>query len=432
MQSRFRIVAGVVVASLLAATTTATVPASAATGPVFAYGGSAGGTKITAIGTTISSSATAQSTLFGFQPGTASNKIASVNVSGLASVGAVNTDVTAGALGDGFTITSHSRTANISLLNGAITVQAVDTTSTAAAAHGVTSSADTNTRLLGLVIGGKSYPVDVPKNTGITIPGVATVLLNYSDRSSDGNAVITYGGGLIVTLLSPQGGIAAGAEIVLNPTFADVQPATPDNPGAPSLGGMGYGAYAYAHVGDAVQAETGRIGNVAMPLASTDGKTLNNHLANVNINSLISASTVDTDVTGVTTAAYARSTVTNKIAGLSLFNQLLFGGLITATAIGTTADVEMVGDQFTNQGSLQFVNLRIAGQAIPIDVAPNTQIHVANLGTVTINEQKSVAVPGVAHAFQVVGLHIVLDTAGYGLPVGAEVELGVSQAIIWR
>jgi hypothetical protein len=429
VKSKLRIFVVGVVAAMAA---TAAVPAGAATGPVFAYGGSAGGTKITAVGTTISSSATAQSTLFGFQPGASSNKIASVNVSGLANVGAINTDVTASALDDGFKISSHSRTANVSLLNGAITVQAVDTTSTASASHGTTTAGDTNTQLLGLVIGGKSYPVDVPKNTGVTIPGVATVLLNYSATSIEGRSVITYGGGLIVTLLAPQGSIAAGAEIVLNPTFADVQPATPDNPNAPSLGGMGYGAYAYAHVGDAVQAETGRIGNVAMPLAGTLGKTLNNHVANVNINSLLSASTVDTDVTGVTTASYARSTVTNKIAGLSLFNQLLFGGLISATAIGTTADVEMVGDQFKTTGSLQFVNLRIAGQQIPIDVAPNTKMHVANLGTVTINEQQQVAYAGFAHAFQVVGLHIVLDTAGYGLPVGAEVEIGVSQAIIWR
>lgn len=429
MKSKLRVLIVGVVAALAAATA---VPAGAATGPVFAFGGSAGGTKITAIGTTISSSATAQSTLFGFTPGTATNKIASVNAAPLATVGAVNTDVTAVGLDDGYKITSHARVADVSLLNGAIKVQAVDSTSMASASHGTTSAGDTNTQLLGLVIAGKQYPVDVPKNTGVTIPGVATVLLNYSETSIDGHSVITYGGGILVTLLSTQNGIAAGAEILVNPTFADIQPATPDNPNAPSLGGMGYGAYAYAHVGDAVQAETGRIANVAMPLAGTLGKTLNNHVASVNINSLLSASTVDTDVTGVTTASYARSTVTNKIAGLSLFNQLLFGGLISATAIGTTADVEMVGDQFTTTGSLQFVNLRIAGKDIPVDVAPNTSIHVANLGTVTINEQKQVAVAGFAHAFQVIGLHVVLDTAGYGLPVGAEVEIGVSQAIIWR
>jgi hypothetical protein len=81
---------------------------------------------------------------------------------------------------------------------------------------------------------------------------------------------------------------------------------------------------------------------------------------------------------------------------------------------------------------LQFLNLRIGGKSIPVDVAPNTSIHVANLGTVTINKQDVVAVNGWVHAFQVVGLDIVLDTVGYGLPVGAEVQVGVSQALIWR
>jgi hypothetical protein len=36
------------------------------------------------------------------------------------------------------------------------------------------------------------------------------------------------------------------------------------------------------------------------------------------------------------------------------------------------------------------------------------------------------------HGYEVTGLHIVLDTAGYGLPVGADVKLGLSQAIVWR
>jgi len=306
----------------------------------------------------------------------------------------------------------------------------VDTTSTASSSHGVAPSGGTDSQLVGLVINGKQYPVSVARNTGVTIPGVATVLINASNTVVDGRTVVSFGSGLQVTLLSQQGGVAAGAEILLNPTFATVQPA-PENPNAPSLGGVGYGAYAQARAGDQVQAETGRLAYYAVPLAGTNGETFNNHVASANVGSLFNLGAIDTDVTGVTTEKYAKVSVVDKLANVNVFQQLL-GGLISATAFGTNAQVEMVDGTFTMNAGLQFVNLRIAGKAIPVDVAPNTTIHVANLGNVTINKQDTVAVPGWAHAIQVVGLDIVLDTAGYGLPVGAEVQVGVSQALIWR
>jgi hypothetical protein len=286
--------------------------------------------------------------------------------------------------------------------------------------------------LLGLVINGKQYPVDVPQNTGVTIPGVASVVINQSQVFVKNNTVVTMGGGLVVTLLSPQGGAAAGAVIIVNPTFIVVEPANPDNPDAPSLGGTAFGLYAESHAGDTVKAETGRLANFDVPTAGTDGQVFNNHLASANVGSLISSGAMDSDVFGVSTAKYAKVTTANKIAYLNLFNRLLFGGLIQATAIGTNAHVEMINGQWKMGGGLQFVNLRIAGKEISADVGPNTTIHVANLGTVTINEQRSAAIDGFAHGFEVTALHIVLDTAGYGLPVGADVKLGLSQAIVWR
>lgn len=429
MQSRIRIFVGAVAASLFIVTTA--LPAVAVNAQ-FAYAGYAGGTQISAVGTTITSSATAQAALYGMVPGQNTNKAASVSAQPLANVGAINSDVTGVAQDDGFKVTSHVRTADVSLLNGAIRVQAVDTTSTASASHGGPVAGDSNTRLLGLVINGKEYPADVPQNTGITIPGIATVMVNAAQTAVKGNAVVTRGGGLVVTLLSAQGGAAAGAVIIVNPTFILVEPANPDNPDAPSLGGGALSLYAESHAGDTVKAETGRLANYDVPIAGTDGQVFNNHLANANVGSLLSSGALDSDVFGISTAKYAKVTADNKIAYLNLFNRLLFGGLIQATAIGTDAHVEMIGDTWQMGGSLQFVNLRIAGKEIPVDVAPNTSIHVANLGTVTINEQRSASIPGFLHGFQVTALHIVLDTAGYGLPVGADVQLGVSQAIVWR
>ena len=424
MKPKFRILA-VGVVSVLAASTAA-VPAQAAF-PDYNYGGSAGGTQITAVGTTISSSATAQSTLFGFYPGQSTNKVASVQAGALASVGAVNTDVTATSQGNGYQLVSHARTADVSLLGGAIQVQAVDTTSTASADDAHAATGETRTQLLGLTISGKTYPVDVAPNTGVNIPGVASVTINAQNTVVSGKTVITRGAGLIVTLLAPRGGAAPGAVIMLNPTFSVIQPAHPDNPNAPSLGGTAYTAWVQAHATTQVKGETGRLAQVFQPAAGTSGQTLNNHVAATNVPTVLNVGVMDSYVTGVTTEAYAKSETLTRTARLSLF-----GGLIQSGAIGSTSKVEMVNGQYTETGSFQFLNLKIAGQAIPVDVGPNTSIHVANLGTVTINEQKSVAIDGFLHGYQVIGLHITLDTARAGLPVGAEVQVATSQALIWR
>jgi hypothetical protein len=413
------------VVSVLAASTAA-VPATAAN-PDYAYGGTAGGTQITAVGTTISSSATAQSALFGFQPGESTNKVASVYAGGLAQVGAVTTDVTAVPQGNGFKLTSHARTAGVSLLGGLIKIQAVDTTSTASVDDANPAAASTTTKFLGLKIAGKTYPIDVGPNTGVNIPGVASVTINAQRTAIDGKTAVTTGAGLIVTLLAPKGGAAAGAVIMLNPTFADVQPAHPENPDAPSLGGAAYSAYVEAHATEHIKAETGRLAQVTQPLAGTSGQTLNNHVAKAYVAGVLNVGVMDSYTTGVTTGEYAKSLQVTKTGRINLF-----GGLIQVGAIGSTSQAEMVGDTFTQTGSLQFVNLKIAGQTIPIDVGPNTSIHIANLGTVTINEQKSVAVDGFVHGFQTIGLHITLDTAKAGLPIGAEVQIATSQALIWR
>lgn len=402
------------------------VSATAAT-PTYAFALTAGGTQITAVGTTISSSATAQSTLFGVKPGTSTNKVASVYAAGLASIGAVNTDVTATAVGNGLDLTSHARTANVSLLSGVIKIQAIDTTSSVTADDNNATSAHTTTQLLGLVIAGKKYPINVAPNTSVTIPGVASVTINADRSAINGKTAGTTGAGLVVTLLAARAGAAAGASIVINPTFAAIQPVSPDNAGAPSVGGNAFAAYVQAHATDQVKAETGRLPWVNMPLAGTNGQTVTNHIAKVSVPGVLNLGALDASATGITTASYAKSETSTKIAGLNLFS-----GLITATAIGSTSTAEMIDNSFTENGSLQFINLKIAGKAIPINVGPNTTIKVAHLGTVTLNEQTSVAIDGRIHGFQVTGLHILLDTARAGLPIGAEVQVATSQALIWR
>lgn len=427
MKFRFKSAAAAALVLLVSSTF---VPAQAAEDDTYGFQAFAGGTKITAVGTTVSSDLTAESSIAGQQPMSRDNKVASVNVFNLAYVGAVQTATTAVQEGAGFAVTSTARTANVNLLNGLIKVKAIETVATATSDGTSTPTADVHTRFVDLNIAGKSYPIDLPDNTGITIPGVASVRLNTEISGVKDDSALAMGTGLTVTLLKARGNIAAGAEIQLNPVFAYAFPTKRGN-GA-QLGGAGFGAYVNADVADGeVNASTGILGGKPMPAAGTGGETLSNTTARVNVPGILNVGAIESTVTGISSAAISDALVTSKLASVKVFPSLL-GAVISADAIGSTSHARVTTDSAGVDGTFQFVNLRIAGKAIPIDVPPNTTIDVAGLGKVTLNEHTSVEVPGFVHGYQVIGLHVVLDTARAGLPIGAEIQIGTSQAIVWQ
>jgi hypothetical protein len=413
---------------VLAASVAAPLPATGATGQ-YAYFGATGGTQIEAVGTTISSSMTAMSQVGGVvSPSTTTNDVASVRAASLASVGAVKTSETATAAGDGWKLVGHARTADVNLLNGLIRIQAVDTVTTSQFDTAGGAVGSSNTQFLGLTIAGKTYPVDIGRNTTVSVPGVATIVLNYQSVGTSEDGVATQGAGLVVTLLKAQGTAAIGSTIILNPSYGLIQRASA--PGGRSLGGYAYGSYVLSHVGDQVQAESGRTAFEVLPLSGTNGLTLENHTARVSLQGVLNATAIASTAEGVSSPALNESKMATRAANVNLFPSLL-GAVVHADAIGSNASVVQQNGTTTMSGGTQFVNLRVGGQAIPVDVGPNTTIHIANLGNVTINEHTDYDIPGFVHLKQVIALHVVLDTARAGLPVGAEIQIGVSQATVW-
>lgn len=398
--------------------------ANAATA-TFAYGSYAGGTKIEALGTTITSDLTAQSAASGVAAQSSTNNLAKVNVASLVSVGAITTDVTGSSFGDGTQVVAHAKTVGVSLLNGLIKADVIETTARTSASSTSSPDASSNTTVLGLVIAGKKYPVNLPPNTTIGIPGIATVTINATATSKTKDGSIVVGDGVLVTLLKARGAAAAGATIAVNPVLAMESRAAAAKDGRP-VAGRSYGTYVYAHVGDAVKAESGRTAPIGVGAIGTEGKTITNATARVRLPWVLDVAAVHTSGEGIQSPVLSEVTQTAGVASLNLFS-----GLITAKAIGAKAFTQRTGaGTTTNEGSLEFINLRIAGKAIPIDVSPNTSINVANLGRVTINEQTPTVV-GNQVGMKVIGLHIVLDTARAGLPVGAEIEVAVAQTLIY-
>jgi hypothetical protein len=427
MQRRHRgVVAAVAALTALATVVAAPSPASAHRGhhshqrdstSKYFYIGHAGGTQIRALGTSIRSDLTAASSVEGYSfPAHDGNRAAGVNVaSGLVKVGAVTTwadAVPAGA--DGTRTITGARTADVSLLGGLVRADAVETVTTATKTpDGVSSTS--STKFIGLTIAGQEYPVNLPKDFSITIPGVAAIVANSSNAYTVGGGTYITGFGLYVGLLKPFGNVPAAATVLLNPTQSIVVPAPP--PAAPQIGGIGYSSNIKATVGPALDVDAGPSAFVATPPGGTGGETVQNATAEVDVPSVLHVAVAKSTTTGRTIPDHGKVKVGNRLAGLDVLD-----GLITADAV--TADVTVRKKKskkvFTTMTS-QLVNLTVAGNAIPVGIPANTTIDLAGVGTLVLNEQVRKKWGGYVRA-----LHLTLSTAQYGLPVGAEIEIGVA------
>ena len=390
-------------------------PRKNATSPYF-YIGHAGGTQVQAFGTSIRSDLTSMSGVEGYTfPAHDDNRAAGVNVgSGLVKVGTVTTWADAVEVPHGTRTITGARTADLSLLGGLIKADAVETVTTATKTpDGVSSSS--STKFIGLTIAGQEYPVNLPKDFNITIPGVAAIVANSSTAYTIAGGTYITGFGLYVGLLKPFKNVPATATVLLNPTQSIVVPAPP--PSAPQIGGVGYSSQVKATVGPALDLDAGPSGFVSTPPGGTEGETIQNATAEVTVPHVLHVAAAKSWTTGKTVPGHGKVKVNNELAGLDVLN-----GLITADAIsaGVVVKKKKSGKVTTRLGS-QLLNLTVAGNAIPVNVAPNTRMDLAGVGTLVLNEQVKESWGGYVRA-----LHLTLTTEQYGLPVGAEIEVGVA------
>lgn len=407
----------------------ACVPAADAAPPKYSYNVYAGATQVQALGVAVQSDATAESKIVGNTSQTKRNKIATARAGTLLSAGVATTETIANRNPDtnGLKLVATARTAGVSLLGGLIKASAIVTKARIVADGSGTPTTRMTTRLVGLTIQGKPYTADIKPNTGITIPGVVSIMLNQQQTGAAKDSAAIFGAGLRVTLLGARNGTSAGATVAVNPVAQILSLGNGGDPGGYALGGTAYGSYVTAHVGDEVEVESGQTAMVHMRTGGTAGQEESNATARVNLPGVLNVGAIHSEQRGIRSDALSQVTEETTIANLSLFN-----GLISATALGTRSSVRITPRGAAMNGKMTFATLRIAGQEIPLDVGPNTTLHIANLGKVTINQHRRVVRNGMVHAYRTIGLLIVLDTARAGLPVGARVELATTQAQVWR
>ena len=417
------IVAGLIAAGV-ALTTSLAGGSGASAGPAttgYEFVGWAGGSLVRAANNTITSDLTAASSINNEGLVSQTNQAAHVFVKDLLDTGAVNTGTASFAIDGGYELVSHSKLLNINALGGAIHASAVEVTNTVKVVDGVASSSITS-NFVNLVVGSIHVPANVPPNFIIRIPNVATVSLNYQLAFSNGGQGYTIGIPIYADLLKARGANAIGASVAIGPTYAALGPVIPPESGH-FLYANAYGTKVVAQVGSLAGINSDPTAPITMAAAGTGGTPQTSAIAGVHLDPAASVGAVTDSVNGTNTTTAYDGAAGSRVGAVNLFN-----GAIKADVIGSASRVFGPASATvpTVQGSSTLVNLVIGGHPIDVNTAPNTKINLFNVAIVTINQQ----IHPTNRSIIVRALDIVLTTAAYGFPAGAEIQIAVTRASV--
>jgi hypothetical protein len=326
--------------------------------------------------------------------------------------GAVTTTATSSPT---MTAQATASTANISLLGGLITAQAINavsTTSLTSSGFQVSAAGSTFTNLL---IAGIPYNNPAP-NTNINLLGLGNVVLNEQTSSITGtqgqltvNMIdihITVAGNLL--------GLQVGTEIIVsNATSGMIKAFAPA-----VVTGTSFGTSVSSTL-----INSSPTAPVNLPCFGTAGQVLSNSVASVNIAGVLSSGTVSDTGESNLTNPLSKGEMTSQVEGLNLLS-----GLITANVIYSQVNAVVDG----NGGAFEtgvgtFTGLAVAGYpSINDDVPYNTQVSILGLGTLYVKHLiRNFPYP---NSTEVRMLELVINQSNsYNLPIGADIIIGDAQ-----
>ena len=343
------------------------------------------------------------------QPLSHSGNAAGVNLPPLVSGGAASTNVSSSPQ----RAQATASTANVSLLGGLITAQAINAVSTTTLqSDGTFRVSAAGSTFSNLSVLGHIYNGSVPANTRVNLPLIGYVVLNEQTQNI-ANAMANMTVNMLhvhVTVLNILG-LQVGTEIVVSNANSGML-----NVYAPAiLNGQSYGT---AILGNLLTSAP--TAPVILPCLGTNGTVMTNSLATLSLPNILNTGVVTNTGESNLTNTMSSGKTTSNVAGLNLLN-----GLVSANVISTQVNTVVNNNvQVFSIGTASFVGISIAGHPEITDNVPyNTSVSLAGLGTIYLKR----IVPGLPplHSTEVRGLELVVNqNNSYGLPIGLDLIIG--------
>jgi hypothetical protein len=311
-------------------------------------------------------------------------------------------------------ITEESNIEDVSALGGVITADALDTvahtTDSAAGLDNHTGAGEPAPSTLvvaNLNVAGHVFNGVVPPNTKVTISNGNYVVINEQKPTSDG--IVVNGLDIHVSAL----GAFSGTALVAHATSLVKSEST----AAVSDSGDAFAASLDAQAAT-LSVHTGQIAPASI---GCKGGNATNSIADIDLG-LPNGTGVATSGTGIASVSSSSSPAPTVSSSEDLENLNLLSGLVTADALHVTSTSAAAGALVTSTGTTTFTNLVVAGQPITANPAPNTQIALAGLGTLTLNKETCSSGPVTAC---VAGGHEHLTVTALSLDVNADNSWGL-------
>jgi hypothetical protein len=343
---------------------------------------------------------------------THTNTAASADAAPLLNTGTIDTSVASEATSTGVATTSSTTIQSVSVLGGLVSATGVKSVSTTSrnTQTGAYSTSAAGTQFATLSIAGLPVSVTPAPNTKINLLGVGYVVLNQQTSTiGDQHAALrVIALHVYVTLSTPLAPI--GTQITVSLASSGL--------GGPAVGlldGLAYGAH--ANVANTIIA--GNLFPESLSCLGTNGSTKTNSGVALEIPGILSSGTVTDTVEGTASHKQASATVSSTIEGLNLL-----AGTVEATAIH--ADVTATGNPPAYTDSSDFLGLTVAGfPVIGDNVAPNTKLTLAGIGTLWLHRQIKYAHKIVVIMVQVI---VTVPSNPLGLSLGTTINVGYAQA----
>ena len=341
------------------------------------------------------------------------NTVVSESTPPLLSTGIINTTADGRILADG-TLQSIA-TADVhdaSLLAGLITADEVLAVSSTTHNNAGFQTSAAGSNFVNLNVAGIPIIVTPAPNTDINLVGFGHVVLNEQITTVKSTSVSLTVNMIHVFITQANAlNIAVGTEIIVSHAFSSLTSGVHG-----TLDGQAYGTKATV----LKIVSSGPSALVKMPCLGTRGRIKTNSVAQVLLPGVFSVGEVVDTAQATVNSTSAVGETTSTVQGVAVLTDL-----VTATVVQADAHASKINGILTFDDTSTFVGLSVKGFAnINDNVAPNTRLSIAGLGTLWLH--RVITTPNSVE-IRMIEL-IVTESNSFGLAIGTDVQVAVAEA----